>query len=88
MVDTIAALSGPGTSLLLVGPDCLPHHRGKHVRDFYGKLEAVGMEITDVLSDGPKAKRMKLSMASERGEINVINLAMRDTSLAVRLSMA
>lgn len=76
LADTIIGLSAPGTHILLAGPDCLPHQRARHYQAFYAQLREGGIELVDVLRDGPRAKKLKLLLDSDRGASNIIEMVM------------
>jgi len=84
LADALIALSGPGTRILLAGPDYLPHCQDDISWRFYSRLQRGGIEVIDVIAEGPKAKKLKLILDSDRGEVNIVELAMVDHASGMR----
>jgi len=78
LASTLIALSGPGTKILISGPDCLPSHQGLGARTFFSALKAGGIEVSDIPLDEPKAKRMKINLDTDRGDLQIVEMTMRE----------
>ena len=60
LAETLIALSAPGAQILISGPDCLPGDRTTLAKRFYHQLREGGIHVSDVLAEGPKAKKLKM----------------------------